>query len=227
MTKCWDKKTTRAIKSKFDEWRSKRIPSTANGKSLVIKNSCLAKAWYLVTNQAPPLGINRYMREWEKEAWIFFEDTNFCSAGRGPHASVKRTVLTQDYAETGSRCIDIENFVRAIYAVWVIRRLPHPSPMPWKNIAFYYINKTYGHLRQGARLLTSQCDFLHLKDVPPFWESALQAAGMLSFLHNTQRGPGKDLTLRCRGGSAPPPHRKNKRLMELGGSCDGTSLLQP
>ena len=78
------------------------------------------------------------------EAWSFLEDTNYASSGRGPLASVKRNVLVQDYAETGARCLDIESFVRAIYSSWATRRLPHPQGLPWKNLAWYWIQKAMG-----------------------------------------------------------------------------------
>ena len=58
-----DKKTAAAVKAKFDEWRAKRIPATASGKNLVVKNSVLSKVWYLVSNQSPPDGIDKNMRE--------------------------------------------------------------------------------------------------------------------------------------------------------------------
>ena len=167
------------------------IPCTSAGKILVIK-STLAKAWYMVTNQTPPCGIVAELHKWEKAGWEFFKSNKFGSSGIGAQGAVKRTVLTQDYAETGSRCIDVRIFIRAILATWVVRRLPHPSPMPWKNIAWYFINKEYGHLRQGNRLLTSTCDFLRLKSAPPFWKNALQCAGMLSHLAPNVNQDGAD-----------------------------------
>ena len=119
----------------------------------MVNNSSLPKAWYLVANQSPPGGIDAGMREWEKEAWSFFESTNHESAGRGPLASVKRTVLMQDHADTGVRCMDVENFVRAIYAIWAVRRLPDPSPMPWKNVVWHFINPSrYPVPNQDARV---------------------------------------------------------------------------
>ena len=49
----------------------------------------------------------------------------------------------------------------------------------------YWLNLTYGHLRQGTRLLLSTCDFLHLHDperMPKAWRYFLKATG-------TMRGP--------------------------------------
>jgi hypothetical protein len=59
ITKFIDKKILEKVKDKFNEWRSKRIPTTAQGKNLVIKNSCLSKAWHVINNQSPLGGINR------------------------------------------------------------------------------------------------------------------------------------------------------------------------
>ena len=85
---------------------------------------------------------------------------------RGQTRAIKQQTLVQDHAEGGARCLDIEFFVRAVYARWV-RRLLRPTPMPWKNIAYQCINNEYGHLGQGSRLLLSNCDFLRLRGRAP------------------------------------------------------------
>ena len=177
----WDKKTGRAVEDKFGEWCSKRVPTTSNGRNLVIRNSVLSKVWYLFYNQCPPGGYDARLLAWDKAQWSFFDSGNYGSRGRGPLASVKRGVLVQDYAEGGARCLDVETFARALLATWVVRRLP-TTTMPWANLAWHTINKSYGHLRQGKRLLTSNCDFLHIRDAPPFWDATLRAAGMLDGL---------------------------------------------
>ena len=71
-----------AIRDKFAEWRSKRVPTTSNGWSLVVKSSALAKAWYVLMNLAPPDGINEVLRCLDKEAWAFFEADNYSSSGK-------------------------------------------------------------------------------------------------------------------------------------------------
>ena len=45
VTRRWEEKVNNGISAKADEWRAKRVPATFLGKNLVIKNSCLAKAW--------------------------------------------------------------------------------------------------------------------------------------------------------------------------------------
>ena len=55
--------------------------------------------------------------------------------------------------------------------------------MPWKGLAWHAIHKSYGHLRQGTRLVMSNCDFLELHDsTPAFWSCALLCAGQLAYL---------------------------------------------
>ena len=126
----WDKKTGRAVEDKFGEWCSKRVPTTSNGRNLVIRNSVLSKVWYLFYNQCPPGGYDARLLAWDKAQWSFFDSGNYGSRGRGPLASVKRGVLVQDYAEGGARCLDVETFARALLATWVVRRLP-TTTMPY------------------------------------------------------------------------------------------------
>ena len=96
--------------------------------------------------------------------------------GRG-RSAVSRDVLIQDYHEMGVRCPDVESFTDALYVRWV-RRLADPAPHPYKGLVYYWMNKAYGHLRQGHRLLISNCDFLCISDdTPPFWSTVLQAFG--------------------------------------------------
>ena len=56
--------------------------------------------------------------------------------------------------------------------------LADPSPHPLKGLLYYWLNATYGHLRMGHRLLSSNCDFLFLDEaLPSFWKVVLQAYG--------------------------------------------------
>ena len=96
--------------------------------------------------------------------------------GRG-RAAVSRDVLVQDYHEMGVRCPDVESFVDSLYVRWV-RRLADPAPHPYKGLVYHWLKKSYGHLRQGHRLLISNCDFLCLgNEISPFWRAVLQAFG--------------------------------------------------
>ena len=110
----------------------------------------------------------------------FYHESFWTPGKRGQTRAIKQQTLVQDHAEGGARCLDIEFFVRAVYARWV-RRLLRPTPMPWKNIAYQCINNEYGHLGQGSRLLLSNCDFLRLRGrAPAFIANALVVYGAVS-----------------------------------------------
>ena len=66
----WEHKTTHHMKTKFAEWQERAMPNSFTGKNLVIKNSVLACAWYLVQNQAPP-DLDSAMDNWQQMAWHF------------------------------------------------------------------------------------------------------------------------------------------------------------
>ena len=54
------------------------------------------------------------MDVWYKMGWSFMEASVGSTLEDGKHMSkVKRTVLVQDYPETGHRCLDVETFTRA------------------------------------------------------------------------------------------------------------------
>ena len=96
---------------------------------------------------------------------------------------MERRVLVQDYAEGGQRQLDIEVAVNAQY-IRQVRRLLDPRPFPNKELVLHWINKVYGHLRMGWRLLVSNCDFLLLSDdtIPAYWRNVLQTYGSMDGL---------------------------------------------
>jgi hypothetical protein len=180
----WHLKTTAKIKAKFSKWRASSMPRSIRGRNLVIKNSAMALAWFLVQHQVPP-DLDHMMDEWYKLSWDFFESgahvkvslTSSPPTRQTGRARVERRVLVQDYDEGGQRCLDIEAFTRALYAKQVSRLL-HPEPHPGKNLVHYFVNLSYGALRMGHRLYLSNCDFLALAEpVPLFWRTCLKVYG--------------------------------------------------
>ena len=177
----WDQKTTKAITGCFTNWRTRSMPKTGYGRTLVIKSSAMSRAWYLVSNGTPPdsKSLDEYMAEWRQHAWDFYYESFWTPGVRGHAIAVKQQTLVQDHADGGQRALCIESFVRALYARWG-RRLLRPTPMPWKNIAWACINAEYGFLQQGSRLLLSNCDFLRLRGrAPAFIANALIAHGAM------------------------------------------------
>ena len=175
----WHKKITARISARLSDWRRTRPPSTLYGKSLALKSSVLAVAWYLIGHQTPPGGqLDALLTSWQSEAFRFL-DQSFHSFDTGARGStiVTRRVLVQDHAEHGARVADVESVTRAHYASWR-RHLVAPPAAAHMHIAMSYVNAHYGHLRQGPRLLLSNCDFLNLGSGPDFWRNALTAAGM-------------------------------------------------
>jgi len=61
--------------------------------------------------------------------------------------------------------------------------LINPPSLAYRQIVMHWINLCYGHLQQGLRLLTSNCDFLQLQTTNKcpalFWKNALPALGMI------------------------------------------------
>ena len=99
---------------------------------------------------------------------------------------IKQSVLIQDHAEGGKKAPDVETFIKAMY-IRKIRRIVEPHPGVHRNFIMYWIDKYYGFLRQGLRILTSNCDFLHfddgtLKQAPAEWRAALKSIGALNGL---------------------------------------------
>ena len=168
----WESRITAKMQRRWANWRSRAMPKTRGGRNVVNRNSVLSCGWYAVEGQWIP-GLQDILEGWRQGAWNFFEGSN---VGRG-RSAVSRDVLIQDYHEMGVRCPDVESFVDALYVRWV-RRLADPAPHPYKGLVYHWVNKAYGHLRQGHRLLISNCDFLCLTDdTPPFWSAVLQAFG--------------------------------------------------
>eukprot|EP00966_Prymnesium_polylepis_P292162 6747047-Prymnesium_polylepis.1 len=99
--------------------------------------------------------------------------------------NVEQITLTQDHAEGGKRVSDVKTFVTSLH----IRRVRHilePNSGPHTNFIMFWLNEYYGHLRQGMRLLISQCDFLRFnaapaesKRAPPLWLLTLKATGCM------------------------------------------------
>jgi len=72
--------------------------------------------------------------------------------------------------------------VRATYANQALLLINPPS-LAYRQIVMHWINLCYGHLQQGLRLLTSNCDILQLQTTNKcpalFWKNALPALGMI------------------------------------------------
>lgn len=50
----WVEKVTEKMYTRFARWRERGLPRTRCGRNVVIRNSVLAVAWYMVQNQVPP-----------------------------------------------------------------------------------------------------------------------------------------------------------------------------
>ena len=116
-------------------------------------------------------------------AWKFFKAPENASELSGSHRSaVSRLNLIQDYQEGGQRCQDIKTVARSLYQ-HQIGCLVAPSNHKGIDIVMSWVNKAYGHLRMGRRLLHSLCDFLALpQETPNHWRLALKAHGTLRAL---------------------------------------------
>ena len=118
----------------------------------------LACVWFLIEHQAPP-DIDALMTTLQKLAWAFHAQTHTSVVNRTKgHHPIRHATLTQDHPEGGARAVDVETFVRAIYANQALLLLSPPK-LAYRQLAMYFIHKYYGHLQQGPRLLTSHCDF--------------------------------------------------------------------
>ena len=99
---------------------------------------------------------------WRAMAWNFFEvPKNVTELFDSDSSAVLRLTLIQDYQEGGQRCQDIELVPRSLYQRQ-IGRLVAPSNHQVIDLVMSSVNKEYGHLRMGRRLLHSSCDFLAL-----------------------------------------------------------------
>ena len=180
----WTRRVTAKVRARYAQWAVRGGARTLYGRNIVVRNSVMAVAWYLVSNQCPP-GLDDMLAAWEKATWQFVESpagTVIGTTESVPTSHVAtRALLVQDYPEGGARCLDVEAFARALYMRHP-RRLLDPVEQSWKGMAMHFINSRYGALRQGLRLLVSACDFLALLEdgplVPDFWQTALVAWGM-------------------------------------------------
>ena len=185
VAKKWKQRTSDRIQKKATMWREKRMPATRAGRGTALKNSILAQAWFLVENQTPP-NIEAMMEDWRKEAWSFYANhanRSNCST------DISHTTLIQDYAEGGQRAPDVETFCRAIHAT-KLRRITEPHKGQHTNFYLHWLLRDYGKLRQGQRLVLSNCDFLHLSDETPlYWRAILKNIGsMRGFNVATNKG---------------------------------------
>ena len=170
------------------------MPATRTGRAVALRNSILAQAWYLVDNQVPPR-LEDMLNAWRTEEWDFMADTTLPSS-RETHGSTRSSLTTnvahmtliQDHAEGGKRITDVESFARAL-KIRQLRHMAEPRPPPHTNFLLYWLDKYYGHLRQGKRLLTSTCDFLHFdptpaeeKVAPRSWNYVLKSIGTMCTL---------------------------------------------
>ena len=142
------------------------------------------------------------MAAWEKAGWQFFTESakstvEVDARTRSHSTNVQRAVLIQDYPETGRRTQDVELFTRALY-IRKLRHLVEPRSNPEQNLVYYWLHKTYGHLRMGARLLVSSCDFLQLSDAdtPHTWRVIMKNVGaMRGLIPNVdQEGASPEVT---------------------------------
>ena len=63
----WHKRITKRISERFNTWRTTRMPTTIYGKSIAIKNSVLAIAWFLVNHAAPPENsLDGLLSKWQE-----------------------------------------------------------------------------------------------------------------------------------------------------------------
>jgi len=105
---------------------------------------------------------------------------------RGAQTNIKQATLIQDYEEGGIRAPDVEPFVKALY-IKKLRRIVEPHPGVHRNFPLYWLNKYYGHLKQGLRIITSNCDFLFFdsledRQAPAEWRAAFKSIGSLEGL---------------------------------------------
>ena len=131
------------------QWRRTRLPCTMAGKSLAIKNSVLACAWYLIGHQCPP-DLDTMLEKCRDEAFRFLDESlhSLANQTRGS-TKVKRSILIQDHAEHGARIADPETFARALYQQRALE-LARPPFVAYKHLVYDLIDREYGHLQQGA-----------------------------------------------------------------------------
>jgi hypothetical protein len=94
---------TSTVHRSFNEWGVLGVGSTYAGRNLIVKNSVLAKVWYVVESQLIA-SSDAHLTAWQQSAWRFVEATadalrqSSSNPSRTAH-KVARLVLAQDYAE--------------------------------------------------------------------------------------------------------------------------------
>ena len=177
VARVWEEKVTGKIRQRYGSWLSQGGARTLFGRNIVVKNSVMAVAWFLVQRQCLP-NLDDMLAEWERLTWAYIETT---WSGGVCHHSIRRAQLVQDYAEGGARCLDIEVFCRSLY-LRQVRLLLDPNPQAWRGLGWHFVQSAYGHLGMGRGILTSNCDFLAVlgrADIPIWWQSVLVAWGGL------------------------------------------------
>ena len=181
VAKQWEEKTTKRVRERLNLWRERGVPMTRAGRNVVIRNSVLALAWYLCEHQPLP-NLESMMNAWREDVWDFIARGAIAAANgtRRGHTNVKHTTLVQDYTEHGTRAVDVELFTRSLH-IRKVRSMVEPSQGHTLHLPYFWINKHYGHLRQGKRLLMSSCDFLKLThaDTPLRWRAVLKPFGAM------------------------------------------------
>ena len=179
VAKKWEEKVTSEIITRYNRWIARGVPRSHNGRNMAIRNHVNSVAWYLVQAQTPP-NLPAMLTAWRKMAWQFFEaPANVTELSDSHRSAVSRLTLIQDYQEGGQRCQDIELVARSLYQRQ-IGRLVAPSNHQGIDLVMSWVNKAYGHLRMGRRLLHSSCDFLSLPhETPNHWRLALKSHGTL------------------------------------------------
>ena len=160
--------------------------------------------------------------------WRFFEmGLNSGGDGRRGWSAVERHTRIQDYAETGMRCQDVELFVKALY-MRQIGRITAPSFHKGIDLVMAWVNRAYGHLRMGKRLLVSNCDWMALpSEMPEYWRRAFDSMGALRGLvpfdgeKDGQRGRTPEVTYR-------QARKGVERTVRVGGAWSlGRLLMEP
>jgi ribonuclease HI len=227
VARAWEEKVSAQMRQRYDRWISRGAPATRRGRNLVIRNHVNAVAWYMVQGQTPP-HLTDMMEHWRTSGWRFFEmalqDGGMTKRGR---AAIERHTLIQDYAESGMRCQDVELFVKSLY-MRQVGRLVAPSTHRGIDLVMAWINRAYGHLRMGKRLLISSCDWLKLpEETPQYWRYALKSMGALRGLvprdsePDGQRGFTPEVTYR-------EARHGRRRTVRVGGEWSvGRVLMEP
>jgi len=108
------KDLTTRMQQRLAQWQTLGVGSTYAGRNLIIKNSVLAKAWYMAELQSVP-HLDAIIHKWQRFTWHFIEGAARPTHDDAPTAHhVTRAVLVQDYPEGGRRCLDVALFVRAL-----------------------------------------------------------------------------------------------------------------